>query len=163
MVFLQPDGTHLPREIELLDKVSTGFHGVVQLLDWRELPNNFLLVMECPEWSQDLFDLLLARGLHVGGGGAGAVPPGAEAVQHCTTCGALHRDIKPESILRDLATGQAELMDFACGTYLQDTVCPHFAGEPTQPYAPGWSRHLMGQPGYGSGDSLVCCQSGAHM
>ncbi|NWI44747.1 PIM1 kinase, partial [Picathartes gymnocephalus] len=42
------NGTRTPLEIELLDKVSTGFRGVVQLLDLLELPSNFLLVMERP-------------------------------------------------------------------------------------------------------------------
>lgn len=111
MVFLQPDATHVPRETELLDKVTTWFHGVAQLLDWCELPNNFLLVMECPEQSQDLFDFLPAWGLRVRGGGAGAVPPIAEAVQHCSSCWVLHWDIKPDNILHGLATGQAKLMD----------------------------------------------------
>ncbi|NXU92309.1 PIM1 kinase, partial [Xiphorhynchus elegans] len=43
-----PDGTRAPMEIVLQDKVSTGFYGVVQLLEWFELPNSFLLVMERP-------------------------------------------------------------------------------------------------------------------
>ncbi|NWV75713.1 PIM1 kinase, partial [Dasyornis broadbenti] len=43
-----PDGTSAPLEIVLLHKVSTGFHGVVQLLEWVELPNSFLIVMERP-------------------------------------------------------------------------------------------------------------------
>ncbi|NWV75469.1 PIM1 kinase, partial [Dasyornis broadbenti] len=43
-----PDGTRAPLEIVLLAKVSTGFPGVVQLLEWVKLPNSFLIVMERP-------------------------------------------------------------------------------------------------------------------
>ncbi|NXD03753.1 PIM1 kinase, partial [Certhia familiaris] len=54
-----PDGTRVPMEIVLLEKVGSGCHNIVQLLDWFELPECFMLVMERPEPSQDLYHFLL--------------------------------------------------------------------------------------------------------
>ncbi|OWK49495.1 Serine/threonine-protein kinase pim-1 [Lonchura striata] len=116
-----PDGTSAPLEIVLLDKVSTGFPGVVQLLEWLELPNSIVMFL-CEEVARELFRQVL------------------EAVRHCTSCRVLHRNIKPENILVDLATGQAKLIDFGCGTYLQDTAYTHFAG--TLSYSPLEWTHL---------------------
>ncbi|CAN8175664.1 unnamed protein product [Coccothraustes coccothraustes] len=129
-----PDGTSAPLEIVLLAKVSTGFPGVVQLLEWLELPNNILMVLEHPEQCQDLQHFIQARGFLPEEVARELFRQVLEAVQHCTSCGVLHRDIKPENILVDLATGQAKLIDFGCGTYLQDTVYTHFAG--TRSYSP---------------------------
>ncbi|NWY34314.1 PIM1 kinase, partial [Pheucticus melanocephalus] len=44
----QPNGTRAPLEIVLLGRVSTGFPGMVQLLEWLELPNDILMALECP-------------------------------------------------------------------------------------------------------------------
>ncbi|XP_072776821.1 serine/threonine-protein kinase pim-1-like, partial [Taeniopygia guttata] len=119
---LQPDGTSAPLEIVLLDKVSTGFPGVVQLLEWLELPNNIVMVLERPERSQDLLHFIGARRFLSEEVARQLFRQVLEAVRHCTSRGVLHRDIKPENILVDLATGQAKLIDFGCGTYLQDTA-----------------------------------------
>ncbi|NWY34209.1 PIM1 kinase, partial [Pheucticus melanocephalus] len=43
-----PDGTSAPLEIVLLGRVSTGFPGVVQLLQWLEFPNDIVMVLERP-------------------------------------------------------------------------------------------------------------------
>ncbi|NWI81358.1 PIM1 kinase, partial [Dryoscopus gambensis] len=125
-----PDGTSAPLEVVLLGKVSTSFPGVVQLLEWLELPNNVVLVMEMerPEHCQDLLRFIRARRFLSEEVARELFRQVLDAVRHCSSCGVLHRDLKPENILVDLATGQAKLIDFGCGTYLQDTAYTHFAG-----------------------------------
>ncbi|NXP95081.1 PIM1 kinase, partial [Passerina amoena] len=123
-----PDGTSAPLEIVLLDKVSTGFPGVVQLLEWFEFPSYIVMVLERREQCQDLQHFIRARRFLPEEEARGLFRQVLEAVRHCTSCEVLHRDIKPENILVDLDTGQAKLIDFGCGTYLQDTAYTHFAG-----------------------------------
>uniref|UniRef100_A0A8C9UBK8 non-specific serine/threonine protein kinase n=1 Tax=Serinus canaria TaxID=9135 RepID=A0A8C9UBK8_SERCA len=129
-----------PLEIVLLAKVSTGFPGVVQLLEWLELPNDVLMVLERPEQCQDLQHFIRARRFLPEEVARELFRQVLEAVQHGTSCGVLHRDIKPENILVDLATGQAKLIDFGCGTYLQDTAYTHYAG--TRLYSPPEWTHF---------------------
>ncbi|XP_053789727.1 serine/threonine-protein kinase pim-1-like [Vidua chalybeata] len=130
----QPDGTSAPLEVVLLAKVSTGFPGVVQLLEWLELPNDIVMVLERPKRSQDLHHFIRAQGFLSEEVARELFRQVLEAVRHCTSCGVLHRDIKPRNILVDLATREAKLIDFGCGTYLQDTAYTHFAG--TRSYSP---------------------------
>ncbi|XP_058717361.1 serine/threonine-protein kinase pim-1-like [Poecile atricapillus] len=129
-----PDGTRAPLEIVLMDRVSSGCAAVIQLLEWLELPDSFLLVLERPQRCQDLSHLLAERRFLPEEEARGLFCQVLEAVQHCTSCRVLHRDIKPENILLDLATGQLKLIDFGCGTFLQDTAYTRFAG--TLSYSP---------------------------
>ncbi|TRZ04822.1 hypothetical protein HGM15179_022284, partial [Zosterops borbonicus] len=114
VVLPQPNGISAPLEIVLLDKVSSGCAGIIQLLEWAEFPNSFLLVLEHPEPSQDLQHFIRAREFLSKQVARELFRQVLEAVQHCTSCRVLHRDIKPEIILLDLATGQLKLIDFGC-------------------------------------------------
>ncbi|KFP80171.1 Serine/threonine-protein kinase pim-1, partial [Acanthisitta chloris] len=49
-------------------------------------------------------------------------------LRHCTRRGVLHRDIKPENILLNPHTGDVKLIDFGCGTFLQEELYTTFAG-----------------------------------
>ncbi|XP_053855894.1 serine/threonine-protein kinase pim-1-like [Vidua macroura] len=130
----QPDRASAPLEVVLLAKVSTGFPGVVQLLEWLERPKDIVMVLECPERSRDLHHFIRARGILSQEMAQKLFCQVLGAVRHCPSCGVLHRDIKPQNILVDLATGQVKLINFGCGTYLQDTAYIHFAG--TWSYSP---------------------------
>ncbi|NXF12759.1 PIM1 kinase, partial [Smithornis capensis] len=124
-----PDGTRVPMEIVLLEKVGSGCPNIIQLLDWFELrDSSFLLVMERPEPLQDLFDFIAEREFLCKETARWLFCQVLEAVRHCTDCSVLHQDIKPENLLVHPDTGDLKLIDFDCGTFLQDEPYTWFAG-----------------------------------
>ncbi|RMC11100.1 hypothetical protein DUI87_12012 [Hirundo rustica rustica] len=129
-----PDGTHVPMEIVLMEKVRSGCYNIIQLLDWFEQPDGFALVMEHPEQSQDLLEFLLERDVLCEEMARWIFCQVLEAVRHCTACGVLHRDIKLENLLVEPESGDVKLIDFGCGTFLQEQAYTQFAG--TRVYSP---------------------------
>lgn len=127
------EGRSLPMEVCLLQKLSH-VPGVVQLLDFFEHADSFVLILERPTPCHDLFDYVTEHGSLPEHEARGFFRQVVDILVEVHEAGIIHRDVKDENILVEAETGRLRLLDFGSGTYYKDDVYTEFDG--TRVYSP---------------------------
>jgi len=87
------NGHRVPLEIYLMCKVSH-IEGVIKLLDYYERNDSFIIIMERPEPSKDLFDYITEKGILEEHLARDFFRQIVETIICCHKAGVVHRDIK---------------------------------------------------------------------
>jgi len=127
------NGVLVPSEVALLCAVKH-VEGVVELLDYFERKDSFIIVMERPENCKDLFDFISEKGWLTETKARGLFKQIVETVLQVQHRGVFHRDIKDENILVDVKNGKTKLIDFGSGVLVEDAKESKFDG--TLMYSP---------------------------
>ena len=110
------DGRMIPSEIYYHVKSSELSKSVVKPLDWFERRSSFVLVMEKPENSIDLFEFSQKYGSINEDAAKVIWKQIVECAQKLYNGGVIHRDIKDENILINPETLEIKLIDFGCAS-----------------------------------------------
>merc|ERR1719336_3375208 len=139
----------IPMEVALM-KITNHIEGVIKLIEYFELPDCFMLIMERMMTTtvhssgrdiktsssnvKDLFDFISDNGPLKEELAKKIFRQLIETVQKIHAAGVIHRDIKDENILIDTQTHHVKIIDFGSGARLHDEVYTDFDG--TRVYAP---------------------------
>lgn len=102
---------------------------IIQLLDVFTHKENFVYVLERPEDSSDLFDIMDVDDGMTEDDGRRFFTQILDATIQCEEQGILHRDIKPENIIVDLTNMDAKLTDFGLACETQEEPFRRFVGK----------------------------------
>jgi len=107
---------------------------VIDLYDCYENENAYLIVLEFPNYTMDLFDFINMKGPLGENVSRQIFRKVVTSLQECETLGVIHRDIKDENILVDPVTLDVKLIDLGSAVFVEEDELVPFDG--TGVYAP---------------------------
>ncbi|XP_056315304.1 serine/threonine-protein kinase pim-1-like [Danio aesculapii] len=129
--------TPLPLEVALTILANEGPNvpQIIQMLEWQERPDSYIMILERPSPCEDLFDFLERHGGTLSEDMTRHIMwQVVQAAHMCCQRGVLHRDIKLENLLINKETLEVKLIDFGCGDLLKTSAYTTFCG--TEDYCP---------------------------
>ncbi|XP_068074511.2 serine/threonine-protein kinase pim-2-like [Danio rerio] len=127
----------VPLEIGLTLMANKGpsSPNIIDLLDWQDFPDHYIMVLQRPSPCLSVFKLLESCGNIFEERFARYVMRQViEAAETCCRRGVFHRDIKLENLIINTHTMDVTLIDFGCGNLFHETEYHTFSG--TEMYCP---------------------------
>ncbi|XP_036417057.1 serine/threonine-protein kinase pim-1-like [Colossoma macropomum] len=121
----------VPVEVALMQIMSQPpvCKNIIQLIEWFDEPERYILIMEHPDPCVDLKHFLKSHGNCVDEETARAIMVQAvEAASQCSMRGVLHQDIKGDNLLINTDTLEVKLIDFGCGDLIKTTENDRYTG-----------------------------------
>lgn len=137
----------IPLEIAIMLRVKDSHSACIQIVDYVEQRQSYLIVMERPEACKDLFDVITEKGALSEAFARDLFRQVVAATLQLHHMGILHRDIKDENILVDLKSGTIKLIDFGAGTFFSNAKQAYRDFQGTRVYSP--PEWIMKQYYYG--------------
>ncbi|CAJ1069410.1 serine/threonine-protein kinase pim-2-like isoform X1 [Xyrichtys novacula] len=132
----------VPLEVVMMQKVQSGTPGTsaaVALLDWYDLEEELILILERPVPCMDLYDAL-TKGCRMTENGKKILTKQlVDALIEIHSRGVFHNDIKVDNILIEYGSAipRVRLIDFGCGTFLTEGT--YHSGQGTPDFSsPEW-------------------------
>ena len=113
---LQKKNSRIPNEVTFHKKAQEASSGVIRLLEVFELKKSVVLILEKPENSMDLLEIVNQFGVLNDQTAFEIVQKVAVICQELENVGICHRDIKDENVLFDPVTFEVKLIDFGSAT-----------------------------------------------
>lgn len=102
---------------------------IIQLLDWQDHPDNYVMVLECPSPCKAVFEFQNNKGGKINEKLALVIMwQATKAAEACCRRGVFHRDIKLENLLINQKTLEVKMIDFGCGDLLKESAYKEYKG-----------------------------------
>ncbi|RXN13320.1 serine threonine- kinase pim-2-like protein [Labeo rohita] len=121
--------------LTLMANKSPGAPQIIQLLDWQDNEDHYIMIMDRPMPCMDLKNFVKLHGESLDEGMARKVMRQViEAADVCIKRGVFHQDIKMKNLLVNQDTMEVKLIDFGCGVQVKKFGYEVFSG--TKAYCP---------------------------